>query len=360
MARVRVTALGEATSLADRKRRAGHRLLVSPGGTGASVDLRALLRTFVPAGFVLGPGDLVEPDQVRDLLSDLAARVHARTPPLAVLGAVRGGLAALPAPATPWPAAAVLGHAGDPDLTRAVARALGSEAATLGFHAIFSPWLGLPRGGPEDEASYGSDPEAVARHAEAAVRGFDEAGILSFVGPFPGAAPPGAAAVERDRGEVEAEDLVPFRAVRDAAAGVILSGVCWPAWDPDRPAWGSAALVSELLKDLLGYPGLAIAPDLGALLGAEPADRVVADLVAAGVDLVPCSADPAVEVALWEALVRAQEDDPAIDRAFEEADRRLDRARAQAFRPRAQGGLGALGAPEYRGLAHEVRARGER
>jgi beta-N-acetylhexosaminidase len=360
MARVQVTALGETTSLADRKRRAGRRLLVSPGGTGSSIDLRALLRSFVPAGFLLGPGDLVEPAQVRDLLADLAARVRARTPPLACLGTVDGSPAALPLPATAWPPPAVLGRVDEPDLTEAVARAFGAEAASLGFHAVLAPWLGLPRGGPEDQASYGPDPQVAARHVRAAVIGLDGAGILSFAGPFPGAAPPGATAVERGRTEVEAEDLAPLDAARDAgAAGAVLSAAAWPAWDPDRPAWRSPAVVQGLLREHARFAGLAVAPDLGPLLaGAIDPGPLAVDLAAAGVDLVPCTADPGIEVALWEALIRAQEDDPAIDRALEAADRRLDAVRARAFRPRPAAPADVLGAAAHRDLALRVRARG--
>ena len=68
---VRVEALGEATSLADRKRRAGQRLLVGFDGTAVSDDLRKLVRELRPAGFVLFARNVAEPDQVRELNREL-------------------------------------------------------------------------------------------------------------------------------------------------------------------------------------------------------------------------------------------------------------------------------------------------
>ena len=60
----RVTAVGEATSLADRKRRAGQRLLIGLAGPAVDEDLRALVREVRPAGFILFKRNVVEPAQV--------------------------------------------------------------------------------------------------------------------------------------------------------------------------------------------------------------------------------------------------------------------------------------------------------
>ena len=68
---VRVEAIGTTTSLADRKRRAGQRLLIGFEGTAVGDDLRKLVREIQPAGFVLFARNVAEPGQVRELNREL-------------------------------------------------------------------------------------------------------------------------------------------------------------------------------------------------------------------------------------------------------------------------------------------------
>ena len=82
MSRVRVTAVGEATSLTDRKRRAGQRLMLGFDGPAVTGDVRAVIREIKPAGFVLFGSNVVEPAQVLELTRELASLVPVESPAL--------------------------------------------------------------------------------------------------------------------------------------------------------------------------------------------------------------------------------------------------------------------------------------
>jgi beta-glucosidase-like glycosyl hydrolase len=118
------------------------------------------------------------------------------------------------------------------------------------------------------------------------------------------------------------------------------------AFDEDLPAPESPAICRDLLRGALGFRGLAVSPLPGA--GGRPAR--LARTAGAGVDLLCCPADPEAGEEAFEALVRAQEEDPALDRALEDADRRLLRARERFLRG-ARPALDEVGCAAHQDLA---------
>src|SRR6185437_6736970 len=103
--------------------------------------------------------------------------------------------------------------------------------------------------------------------------------------------------VDRPAAASATNELTPFRSVIEAGARAIMSahvGLPALAERPDLPATLSPAIMTGLLRDRLGFDGLAIsdALDMRALAqGPGQALDVVAAL-RAGIDLLLCSPDP--------------------------------------------------------------------
>jgi beta-N-acetylhexosaminidase len=122
---------------------------------------------------------------------------------------------------------------------------------------------------PVGDRSFGTDPAQVARLAAAFVRGAAAAGMRTCAKHFPGHGSTGkdshvaAPAVQRSRAELDAVDLVPFRAAIQAGTPAVMTAhITFPALDPDAPASLSPRVIGGLLRDKLGFAGVVVSDDL--------------------------------------------------------------------------------------------------
>src|SRR5215475_6983587 len=126
-----------------------------------------------------------------------------------------------------------LGAADDVTLTEAVAHHLGQELAGLGITLDYAPDADV-NSNPDNPVigvrAFGADPQLVARHTVAWVRGLQLAGVASCAKHFPGH---GDTAVDShhdvpvipaDRARLDACELPPFRAAIDAGVQAIMTG----------------------------------------------------------------------------------------------------------------------------------------
>ncbi|GAB3598394.1 glycoside hydrolase family 3 N-terminal domain-containing protein [Angustibacter peucedani] len=254
---------------------------------------------------------------------------------------------------------AVLGRADDLELTRAVARDVGRQLIAHGVDLDLGPVADVnttPDNPVIGVRSFGAEPQQVARHVDAWVRGVQEAGAGACLKHFPGH---GDTTVDSHLAlptvnpplEVLRErELVPFVAgVRAAAVAVMTSHVVVRALDPARPATLSRA-ATRLLREDVGFEGLLVSDALDMRGASEgrgiPAAAVLA--LDAGVDLL-CLGSQFTEQGVLDvvdAVERAVADGSlALDRLAEAADR-VDRTGAQLSRLReaaSTAGSGGLG-----------------
>jgi beta-N-acetylhexosaminidase len=104
-------------------------------------------------------------------------------------------------------------------------------------------------------------------------------------------------------------ELLPF--ARAAAAGlpmIMTAHVVFAAVDATQPATLSAAAIDGLLRGKLGFRGVVVSDDLDMKAIADPARAAVA-AISAGCDVLLACRDEAVQVAIFEALIRACEAD---------------------------------------------------
>ena len=91
--------------------------------------------------------------------------------------------------------------------------------------------------------------------------------------------------------ELEAFDLLPFRAAIDAAVSAVMVSHIVTALDPERPATVSPAVV-EYLRDTMGYDGVLVTDDMrmGGVADFCQTGNASLDAILAGYDLICCSA----------------------------------------------------------------------
>ena len=172
-------------------------------------------------------------------------------------------------------------------------------AAELLWHGVdfsFTPVLDVDFGASSviGDRAFSDDPIQIAELAGALLRGMAAAGMAGVGKHFPGHGHVGAdshVAVpvdEREFGDIEAADLVPYRRLIPLGlAGVMPAHVIYPKIDP-MPAGFSEVWLKQILRRGLGFEGMVFSDDLS-MEGASIAGGMVARgeaALAAGCDMV--------------------------------------------------------------------------
>ncbi len=362
-------AYGEQTTLADRKRRAGQRLVVGFTGTSPSPEFRRFVADASPAGFILFKRNVEEPAQVADLNRELASLVDPAYPALLSVDQEGGRVQRVREVA--WPPLRCLGNIDHPPTTAQFARALADEVRALGFNLNYAPVADVdsnPANPVIGDRSFGRDPRAVARHLDAYIRVTQERGLIACAKHFPGHGDTSVDShldlpiVEKELPDLLQTELLPFRAAVAAGVGVVMTAhVVFPALDEDNPATMSRRVLHGLLREELGYKGVVISDDLEmkAVRGRYELERQLDLACRATVDLFCVSETLDLCVEAFETLVRLQELHPRHDDLAIDALARLTALRERFFldAPPAPP-VSLVGDEGHKALAATLRLRG--
>lgn len=215
-----------------------------------------------------------------------------------VVAHLRGIAADFPSFATAGTAVAMRGREGR-RAVRVAMRAKALELRELGFTWVFAPVADVTIGAADvtiRSRSASSDPEVATAAVRAAVEGYVDAGIVSTTKHFPGH---GSATqdshetlpeIDVSRQGLAARELPPFRAAVGAGAPAVMMGhLDVSSVAPGVPS-SLAPEAYDLLRNDLGFEGVAITDSLG--MGAVISHgRPAVDALAAGADLLLMPAD---------------------------------------------------------------------
>ena len=262
------------------------------------------------------------------------------------------------------PGAMALGATGDPEATRRAHRIMGRELRDLGIHLDFAPCLDVnvnPDNPIIGVRSFGEDPEQVAEHGRAAIRGLREGGVAPTAKHFPGH---GDTALDshialptlsHGRERLDRVELVPFRAaVEEGVEAIMTAHVTFPALDPTEglPATLSAPVLTGLLRGELGYRGVIVTDSL--------AMRALADHWGFGeatVRSVEAGADLVLALGPFEQQLEALEGLVAAVRSGRVPEARLDESLARLAELRTRFGGRPQPTPTWDVEAHRLEMR---
>jgi len=276
-------------------------------------------------------------------LANLCHQLHAENPGLIISVDEEGGDVTRLEAATgsSYPGNLALGAAGDVDLTRAVARAIGLELAQAGVDLDLAPDADVnsnPSNPVIGVRSFGSEPGAVAAHTAAWVEGLQSAGVAACVKHFPGHGDTSVdshVALPVVGADPRAGALQPFEAAIAAGVHAVMSAhIVAPSLSAE-PATVSRRIMTTLLRDGrpagLGFRGLTVTDGLEMKAIANIEEGAV-EALAAGCDLLCIGgglADEDIVTKLLRAIVAAV----SADRLYEAAGRVDALARWRAAQP---------------------------
>jgi beta-N-acetylhexosaminidase len=358
--------------LRDVRRHAGQLSIAGFAGHSIPPDVKALAREFDLGGVILFARNVESPEQVAEVARE--ARGLAAEIPLWVSVDQEGGrVARLKAPFTVWPPMIALGRSGDEQLAARFARALAAELTAVGISLDYTPVLDVltnPKNPVIGDRALAERAEDVARLGKAIIETLQHEGIAACGKHFPGHGDTSTDShfelplIEHPPARLDEVELVPFRAAVEArVAAIMMAHIVVPAFDETRPATLSPRIVSELLKQQLGYDGLVVSDDLEmkAISGRYGIPEATVAAIAAGCDAVlMCGTSQETQMRALEAVIHAVEDGSLPLRRVEDALARHRRVKERFLGPRRPGPLSGkalqavLGRDEHQAVAEAM------
>ena len=242
--------------------------------------------------------NIASPGQVRDLVASLQQTAKV---PLLVAVDQEGGRVARLKEQQGFPrslSARFLGDRSDPQLTRRETAFMATALATAGINLNLAPVVDL-NVNPDNpviaklERSFSSDPQVVTEQAEAFIAAHHERGVLCAIKHFPGH---GSSRDDSHLGLVDVSEtwsdveLEPYRRLiaNGIVDAVMTAHIYNKQLDPVYPATLSRAVITGMLRGMLGYDGVVISDDLqmGAIRAEYSWEETVQTAIDAGVDIL--------------------------------------------------------------------------
>ena len=194
---------------------------------------------------------------------------------------------------------ATIGESGDANKAYEAYKTVGSYLMEYGFDVNFAPVADVLTNADNEaigKRSFGSDADVVSSMVASSIKGLEEAGVTACMKHFPGQGDAngdthdGIATTERTLEQLRETELKPFASGIEAGAQMIMIGhASYPSITGDNtPASLSKDIITDILREELGYNGVVITDALNMSAVSEYYDSATAAVMAlkAGADMV--------------------------------------------------------------------------
>ncbi len=253
----------------------GRLFMIGLPGTGLDVSTRQLINQHQVNNFILFRRNVESPQQLTALCGEIRdACTQAHLPsPLIAIDQEGGSVTRLPLPYTQFGHARDLASGSNPHEALAdYAKACARELLDTGINLNLAPVLDVsPRGEGlfMEQRSLGGQPNQVGNMAAIIINNMQENGLAACGKHFPGL---GGAQIDphehlptvhHSADIIDTIDLEPFRiAIKNNIATLMTSHTLYPALNTTKPATLSKTILTDILRNDLGYDGLLLTDDL--------------------------------------------------------------------------------------------------
>lgn len=278
--------------------------------TAAGDTTRAAINNYPVGGFVYFQNNILSEEQFVEMIQNVQQYSMERTGiPMFICVDEEGGTVARISGKgvidVPYISAMYeVGSTGDTENAYETGSTIGEYLNRLQINVDFAPVsdvLSNPENTVIGSRSFGSDPEMVGEMVAAEVKGLKEQGVLTTLKHFPGHGDTaqdshsGAAYSYKTMDELRECELIPFQAGIEAGADLVMMGhISLPnILEDDTPASLSYTMVTEVLRDEMGFDGVVITDgmNMGAIANQYTSGDAAVQAILAGGDLILMSAD---------------------------------------------------------------------
>jgi beta-N-acetylhexosaminidase len=344
---------------------AGNLLVVGLGGTELTGLERAWLRLVRPAGVILFRRNIADARQTSALLAEATALCA--TDSFRCVDVEGGTVDRLRDALAPMPSAQAVAEAarrtGKHGLAREQGELIARSVKAFGFNTTLAPVLDLAQPDSAEvmgTRAVGTTPEEVTNYARNFLAGLAERGVVGCGKHFPGLGSGtldshlDTPVIRRGIRELEREDLVPYRELRNELPMVMVNHAAYPDTPGgDQPASVSQYWIETVLRKRIGYKGIVFSDDMemGGILKFMPMEEAAVAAVRAGMDLLEICQSPELILRAYEALIAEGERSAAFSRLMIGRAEKTARRRAKLF---ADGVPAALTARQFDALRGRI------
>ena len=224
-----------------------------------------------------------------------------------------------------------LGKKNDHDLAYSQFLAVGQTLRDVGINMNLAPVLDVATDPMKTFLTtriISSNAQTAAAMGSAIIEGLNEAACLSTAKHFPGH---GATTedthettpiVNKSLEELESYELIPFRAGIEAGVDAMLvAHILYPKLDETHIASMSERIITDLLRDEMGFTGIVMSDDfrMGGLTLRYDVGEAAVQFLLAGGDMILCGPRTDLQVKIMDALTAAAEDGTLSDARINES-----------------------------------------
>ncbi|MBR2042905.1 MAG: beta-N-acetylhexosaminidase [Clostridia bacterium] len=287
-----------------REEKIAQMLIIEPSKSGS-------IPSPAPGGVILFASDFTTPYKTKEFIDSLKSQSEL---PLIVSVDQEGGrvqrLSSLTAPkATFIPPMYNLGKTGDTALARKTGNVMATEMCALGINLTFAPVLDVysnPDNTVIGNRSFSESPSTVSAMALSLADGLTEKGVMPCYKHFPGHGDTATDShlalpiINKTKAQLYNTELIPFKAAIESGAEMIMIGhIALPQITGNNtPSSLSKAIITDLLKNEMGYNGLIITDSLKmkAVTNNYSEEDIYRMAVEAGADILLMPKDPQLAV----------------------------------------------------------------
>jgi beta-N-acetylhexosaminidase len=355
--------------MASLREQLGQMFMIGLPGTELTAVEAGLFADSCLGGVILFAHNLHEPEQIYGLCRALWDLRSGDLAPFIAIDQEGGRVNRLPEPFTDFPPAAVLGSAGSAELAFRFGWATAGELMAVGINVDFAPVLDVlsnPGNPVIGDRSLSSEPMAVAQLGWSIVEGLRSGGVIPCGKHFPGHGDTSEDShlelpvVARDEESLRRVELPPFAHACDKGVDALMTAhVLYPAWDRERPATLSQAIITGVLRHEFKYDGVVFTDDLEMKAISQDYGLEDAALLAveAGADVLLFCHDLTQAMQAFERVLRRAEADARFHQRVEESYSRISNLKRRYLKSLApQNAFDQLDLDSHREVAAEIRA----
>ena len=315
----------------------GQMLMIGIQGTRVDDDTSYMLNEYAIGGVILFDRNMQSQEQVLSFNKQLQESRHGDLPLFIAIDEEGGKVARMKDSFEPPPSQWKIADSKDFQQAEKWAEYTADRLKNMGFNVNFAPVADV--GNDEAGRMYSDDPEMVSNFVKAAVQGYGKKNILCTIKHFPGLGKGEAdthdnfVQVNADMDTLQAQDLLPFREMFQQGNQdnfwVMVTHVTYSALDAKNPASMSEVVMTNLLRNQLGYNGIVITDDvdMGAIAKHYSFADVGVKAVQAGADIVLICHEYDHEIEVYNGILSAVRDGSISKDRIDSSVKRIVRAK---------------------------------
>ncbi|WP_302177708.1 glycoside hydrolase family 3 protein [Megamonas funiformis] len=273
----------------------GQMVMIGIQGTKVNDDSLYMLNQYHMGGVILFDRNMESPEQVKQLTSDLQAQSNEKVPLFIGIDEEGGDVVRMAEKLTPPPSQKEIGATGDIEQAKTWAIKTAKSLKDMGINVNFAPVADV---GSNDKRSYSTDANTVIDFVRAATKGYQQENIIYSLKHFPGIGKGkvdshiDSSSIDVAKEVLMTEDILPFKTIIDESDPndyfILVSHLKYLALDEEYPASLSSKIMTDLLRNELGYKGIIITDDMemGAVANHNDFRSIGVNAVKAGADIV--------------------------------------------------------------------------